>query len=82
MVSAEKSRSQTIVKPMSYLVDLPVFVARTQSQPEKEQISYEELDGVTRPCVSWPEFKLLETSWFRLLVGNQKNPSIFHPLSM
>ena len=38
---------------------------------------------MTRACVSWSGFKLLQRSMFRLLVRNQeKVPSIFHPLVM
>ena len=51
LIAAEKKHSQTLVKPMSYMVEIAVFTEHTGSQPDAGQIVYEEVDGVSKPCV-------------------------------
>ena len=53
LITAEKKHSHTLVKPMSYVVEIAVFTEYTGSQPEANQIIYEEVDGVSKPCVPW-----------------------------
>ena len=48
----EKVRSQRLVAPASYMVELPVYVATTNEQPEAGNICYETIKGVSTACVS------------------------------
>ena len=48
----EKARSQRLVAPSSYMVELPVYVNTTNEQPDASNISYETIKGVSTACVS------------------------------
>lgn len=48
----EKKETQRLIKAMSFLAELAVYIRETNTQPEQSDIHYEEIDGISKPCVT------------------------------
>ncbi|CAK9101224.1 unnamed protein product, partial [Durusdinium trenchii] len=51
IVTVEKKETQRLIKAMSFLAELAVYIRETNTQPEQSDIHYEEIDGISKPCV-------------------------------